>query len=103
MRWVYCELSLQLRNKTPPVKANLRDEHKPATRSNETWAMDFVHDQLAAGSKLRAHGRRHLLPFLAGAGSAVRFRGTDVVALLERVWEERGASGVGSMTCDVSR
>jgi putative transposase len=31
----------------------LRDDRRPATRSNETWAMDFVHDQLATGGKLR--------------------------------------------------
>jgi putative transposase len=52
---LYRELGLQLRNKTPKrrVKAKLRDDRRPATRSNETWAMDFVHDQLATGRKLR--------------------------------------------------
>jgi putative transposase len=52
---LYRELGLQLRNKTPKrrVKAKLRDDRCPATRSNETWAMDFVHDQLATGRKLR--------------------------------------------------
>jgi putative transposase len=54
-RRIYRELGLQLRNKTPKrrVKAKLRDDRRPATRSNETWAMDFVHDQLATGQKLR--------------------------------------------------
>ncbi|MCW2130619.1 hypothetical protein M2226_009418 [Bradyrhizobium elkanii] len=54
-RRIYRELGLQLRNKTPKrrVKAKLRDDRRPATRSNETWAMDFVHDQLATGHKLR--------------------------------------------------
>ncbi|MGY3361749.1 transposase InsO family protein [Bradyrhizobium sp. GM0.4] len=33
--------------------AKLREDRRPATRSNETWAMDFVHDQLATGHKLR--------------------------------------------------
>lgn len=49
------ELGLQLRNKTAKrrVKTKLRDDRRPATRSNETWAMDFVHDQLANGQKLR--------------------------------------------------
>ena len=53
-RRIYRELGLQLRNKTPKrrVKAKLRDDRRPATRSNETWAMDFVHDQLATGHKL---------------------------------------------------
>src|SRR5205807_833460 len=44
-RRIYRELGLQLRNKTPKrrVKAKLREDRRPATRSNETWAMDFVH------------------------------------------------------------
>lgn len=52
---LYKEMGLQLRNKTPKrrVKAKLRDDRCDATQSNETWAMDFVHDQLATGRKLR--------------------------------------------------
>ena len=52
---VYRELGLQLRNKTPErrVKAKLREDRRNATRPNETWAMDFVHDQLATVRKLR--------------------------------------------------
>ncbi len=40
-RRIYRELGLQLRNKTPKrrVKAKLRDDRRPATRSNETWAI----------------------------------------------------------------
>ncbi len=46
---IYNEMGLQLRNKTPKrrVKAKLRDDRAPATRPNDVWAMDFVHDQLA--------------------------------------------------------
>jgi putative transposase len=52
---LYHEMGLQLRNKTPKrrVKAKLRDDRKDATVANETWAMDFVHDQLVTGRKLR--------------------------------------------------
>jgi putative transposase len=52
---IYNELGLQLRNKTPKrrVKAKLREDRCVASRPNETWAMDFVHDQLAAGRKIR--------------------------------------------------
>lgn len=39
------------RTKTPKrrVKAKRRDDRRPAVQANETWAMDFVHDQLATG------------------------------------------------------
>ena len=52
---LYRELGLQLRNKTPKrrVKAKLREDRAPAVRPNDVWAMDFVHDQLATGRKLR--------------------------------------------------
>ena len=52
---IYNELGLQLRNKTPKrrVKAKLRDDRRAASTSNEIWAMDFVHDQLATGQKIR--------------------------------------------------
>ncbi len=52
---LYKELGLQLRNKVPRwrVKAKLRDDRRPARQGNETWAMDFVHDQLATGRKIR--------------------------------------------------
>ncbi len=54
-RRLYYELVLQLRNKTPkrPVKAKLREDGTEATHSDQVWAMDFVHDQLANGRKLR--------------------------------------------------
>lgn len=49
------DLRLQLRNKTPKwqVKAKRRENRCEASRPNETWAMDFVHDQLAADRKIR--------------------------------------------------
>ena len=52
---VYTELGMQLRNKAPKrrVKAKLREDRAEASGSNEVWAMDIVHDQLATGRKLR--------------------------------------------------
>jgi len=52
---LYRELGLQLRNKTPKrrVKAKLREDRHAATRPNDVWAMDFLHDQLATGRKIR--------------------------------------------------
>lgn len=52
---IYKELGMQLRNKTPKrrVKAKLREDRKAAVSPNDVWAMDFVHDQLATGRKIR--------------------------------------------------
>jgi putative transposase len=52
---LYREMGLQLRNKTPKrrVKAKLREGRSAATGANEVWAMDFVHDQLFDGRKIR--------------------------------------------------
>ncbi|MGA2894983.1 MAG: IS3 family transposase, partial [Xanthobacteraceae bacterium] len=84
-RRIYRELGLQLRNKTPKrrVKAKLRDDRRVATQPNETWAMDFVHDQLATGRKMR-------VLTIVDTFSRFSFRGTDVVEVLERVGREVG-------------
>ena len=74
---LYRELGLQLRNKTPKrrVKAKLRDDRAVAVRTNDVWAMDFVHDQLATKSRFS-------------------FRGADVIETLERVGRAYGFSRV---------
>ena len=90
---LYRENGLQLRNKTPKrrVKAKLRNDRRAATRSNETWAMDFVHDQLATGRKLRV---LTIVDTFSRFSPAVEprftFRGADVVEVLERVGREVG-------------
>lgn len=85
---LYKELGLQLRNKTPKrrVKAKLREGRTVASHSNETWAMDFVHDQLATGRKIRVltiidtYSR-----FSPAVDARFSYRGEDVVQTLERV------------------
>jgi len=92
-RRIYRELGLQLRAKTPKrrVKAKLRDDRKEATRAHETWAMDFVHDQLATGTKLRILTIVDLFSrFSPVIDPRLSYRGEDVVATLERVCAEIG-------------
>jgi putative transposase len=86
-RRIYRELGLQLRNKTPKrrVKAKLREDRRNATQPNETWAMDFVHDQLATGRKLRVLTIVDTFSRFSPAEPRLSFRGTDVVEVLERV------------------
>jgi putative transposase len=87
-RRIYNELGLQLRNKTPKrrVKAKLRDDRRDAIAPNETWAMDFVHDQLATGRKVRVltvvDTFSRFSPVLDPRFS---YRGEDVVRTLDQV------------------
>ncbi|HEV2718364.1 MAG TPA: IS3 family transposase [Terriglobales bacterium] len=92
-RRIYRELGLQLRNKVPKrrVKAKLREDRRPATRANETWAMDFVHDQLATGRKLRVLTVVDTFSrFSPALEPRFSFCGADVVEILERVGQELG-------------
>lgn len=90
---LYWELSLQLRNKVPKrrVKATLRDGRRPPERANETCAMDFVHDQLATGRKIRALTIVDTFMRVAPA-IELRFgyRASDVIEVLERVGRKHG-------------
>ena len=90
---LYRELGLQLRNKTPKrrVRAKLRNDRCSATRSNETWAMDFVHDQLATGRKLRVLTILDIFSrFSPALEPRFNFSGADVVRVLEGVCKEVG-------------
>lgn len=87
------ELGLQLRNKHPKrrVKAKLRDERQAAVGLSDVWAMDFVHDQLATGKKLRiltvvdTHSR-----YCPATDARFTYRGEDVVQTLERLCKGTG-------------
>jgi putative transposase len=90
---VYREMGLQLRNKAPKrrVKAKLRDDRRNATRPNETWAMDFVHDQLATGRKIRVLTVVDTFTRYSPAiDPRLSYRGEDVVQILERVCRQVG-------------
>lgn len=90
---LYCETGLQLRNKPPKwrIKAKLRRDRQGAMQPNEVWAMDFIHDQLFDGAKIRlltivdTHTR--LAPAIAVRKS---YRGSDVVDTLERATQALG-------------
>lgn len=90
---IYKDLGMQLRNKTPKrrVKAKLRDDRSEAVCPNDVWAMDFVHDQLALGQKLRiltvvdTHSR-----YCPATDARFNYRGEDVVQTLERVCKNIG-------------
>ena len=93
VRRIYNEPGLQLRNKTPKrrVKAKLRDDRAPAMGTHDVWAMDFVHDQLAMGTKIRILTVIDTFSRYAHAADArFQYRGENVVATLERVCKKVG-------------
>jgi putative transposase len=90
---LYREQGLQLRNKTPKrrVKAKLREDRSAPVGPNETWAMDFVHDQLATGRRLRVLTVIDTFSRYAPAiDPRFSYRGEDVVNTLERVCRKTG-------------
>jgi putative transposase len=83
---LYREMGLQLRNKAPKrcVKAKLRSDRTAAVAANDIWAMDFVHDQLFDGTKIRALTIVDTLSRVSPAiGVRQSYRGSDVVETLE--------------------
>jgi putative transposase len=90
---LYREQGLQLRNKTPKrrVKAKLRSDRATAKAANDIWAMDFVHDQLFDGTKIRALTIVDVLSRVSPAiGVRPSYRGHHVVETLERGAAEFG-------------
>ena len=85
---LYREMGLQLRNKAPKrrVQAKLRDVRRAASTSNEIWAMDFVHDQLATGQKSRILTVVDTFSrYSPVVDPRFSYRAEDVIASLERV------------------
>ena len=90
---LYKEMGLQLRKKTPKrrVKAKLRDDRCIAKHSNEIWAMDFVHDQLATGRKIRILTIVDTFSrYSPTTDPRFSYRGEDVVRTLEQVCRQTG-------------
>src|SRR4029077_7065333 len=84
---LYREMGLQLRNKSPKrrVMAKLREGRSTATAPNQVWAMDFVHDQLFDGRKIRVLTVVDTFTRLSPAIDVRHsYRGADVVETLER-------------------
>jgi putative transposase len=75
--------------------AVVREARPVPTAANERWAMDFVHDTLAAGRRIRiftvleVYTRECL-----AAEAAANLEGEDVAAELDRVVADRGAPAV---------
>ncbi len=61
------------------------------THSNHVWAMDFVHDQLATGRKIRVLTVVDTFSrFSPAVDARFSYRGEDVVQTLERVCRQIG-------------
>ena len=95
-RRIYNELGMQLRKKPPKrrVKAKLREDRHVAVGPNDIWAMDFVHDQLATGKKLRI---LTVIDTWSRYSPAIdprySYKGEDVVRTLTSVCKQVGYPG----------
>lgn len=90
---LYLEEGLQVRTKTPKRRKScqVRGERPTATRTNESWSMDFMADQLFDGRRFRLltivdNFSRESLAVRVGQ----RLTGDDVVKTLEEITEQRG-------------
>ena len=93
VRRLYSELGLQLRNRTPRrrIKAKLRDDRQPATGTHDVWTVDFVHDQLAMGGKIRILTLLDTYSRFAHANDVrAQYRAEIVVAPLDEVCSKMG-------------
>jgi putative transposase len=94
---LYREERLALRKRRPRRRkaAVNREARYRAQRLNDAWSLDFVHDQLSNGQSFRALTvidiyRREALAIEVGP----RLRGEQVVAVLNRLVQLRGAPGL---------
>ena len=91
---LYREEGLALRSKRPRRCKMVvhREARCRPKRPNEIWSLDFIHDQLSNGQKLRA---LTVVDVFSREGLAIevgqRLRGEHVVEVLNRLVRERGA------------
>lgn len=84
---LYCEEGLQMRHKPPRrrVAAQLRGDRSQAKEPNETWSIDFVHDQTFEGQRLRIltviDNHTRICPVL---DVRRHYKGVDVADTLDR-------------------
>lgn len=90
---LYREDGLNLRRKRPRRRRSAvpRQARPPATRPNERWHINFMHDALANGNTLRVLtvGDAYTCECVA-LDAQPRFRGTEVAAVLTRMAATRG-------------
>jgi putative transposase len=83
---LYCEMNLQLRSKKPKRKVSAsRRQHRPAvTEPNACWSMDFVHDSIFNGKKLRILNIvDNFSKYCPAIGVRNTYKSTDVVETLD--------------------
>jgi len=93
VRRIYREESLVIRTRSPKRRraVSVREERVTPTAPNQSWAMDFMHDVLTDGSKIRlltivdTYSRESLALEIDFA-----FKSTQVVEVLRRLAAERG-------------
>ena len=72
-------------------KAKVCEDRRPATHTNDNWAMDFVQDRLATGRKIRILTVINIFSrFSPTTDPWCSYRGEDVVQILERICGQMG-------------
>jgi putative transposase len=100
VRRVYMKMNLNVRRKRKRrVLIRERQELKQSAHPNQSWSMDFMHDSLESGRKVRLFNviddyNREALAIAA----ATSFAGEQVVRELENIAHERGYPQ--SLRCD---
>ncbi|MBS0989571.1 hypothetical protein JK182_13020 [Acetobacter okinawensis] len=81
------------------VKVKVREDRGPAADTNDTWAMDFVPDQLATGRKIRTLAVIDTVSrFSPATDPRFSYCGEDVVRTLERICGQRVFPGLSGST-----